>query len=178
MIKRIDFDYDEYHKRIRKNPCLFCSLASGAQKNPSEYFVYEDDFAAVILDRYPTQLGYCLVFPKVHYELVQLLDEQVFLHLQSIVLLTVKAISFAIDVERIYTACLGSQLLTPHIHYHIAPIPHGLPLEKQQWNSMDKSRGVIEYSPKVFNELANKIRIGFDRVKANYVSPSVPLDLS
>lgn len=159
MTERLSaFDYDGYYNRVLQSPCFLCSLAAHQRVTHHEYYVFEDEFAVVVLDRYPTQSGYCLVFPKQHVEQIFLLDERTFLRLQVIVHRTVKAVQLAMQAERVYTACLGSQLLTPHIHYHVVPIPPGLPLEKQQWEALDKSRGILQYSEEVLADIALKIK--------------------
>jgi len=158
------FEFDKYHKRIREGPCLFCSLANHDVDVTQEHYLYEDEFAIVVLDRYPTQYGYSLVFPRQHVEQIFLLDTETYLRLQAIVHKTVKAVQLATGAERVYTACLGSQLLSPHIHYHVVPIFPGLPLEDQQWNALDKSRGVLKYSEQTFSEVATKIMYAMKKI--------------
>ena len=45
--------------------CIFCKIIEG--KLPS-YKIYEDDLFIVILDKFPLNLGHCLVIPKFHVE--------------------------------------------------------------------------------------------------------------
>ena len=48
-----------------RDDCIFCKIIKG--ELPS-YKVYEDDEILVILDRFPSNLGECLVITKKHYE--------------------------------------------------------------------------------------------------------------
>lgn len=157
------FNFDKYYRFIKQNPCLFCSLASHTVDMTQEHYLYEDEFALVVLDKYPTQYGYSLVFPRQHLEHIHSLDIETYLQLQTTVHMTVRAVQLATGAERVYTACLGSQLLTPHIHYHVVPIPPGLSLEDQQWDALDKSRGV-KYSEQAFSEISHKITDAMGRL--------------
>lgn len=154
---RIEFDSDKYYKRIKSNKCLFCALGIHGIDESREYYLYENDYAMAVLDRYPTQYGYSLVFPKDHYEHIHLLDTKTYLKLQAVLHGMVKAVQIATGAERVYTACLGSQQLSPHIHYHVVPINSKLPLEEQQWNALDRQRGVLKISEKRLKDVANKI---------------------
>jgi len=156
-VTKVDFNFKSYHKTVQSSECIFCTLAKHSTAH-TEHYVYEDEFAFVVLDRYPTQYGYLLAAPKEHVEEIHLLETEYFLKLQSVIHLAVRGVQMAMGAERVYTACLGTKLLTPHIHYHIVPLPSDLALDDQQWNALDKSRGIIEYSEKQFSSIADRIR--------------------
>lgn len=163
--KKIPFNYDQYYERLSQKPCLFCSLNGERDSIENEHYLYEDEEVLVVLDKFPSQLGYSLVFPKIHVEYLHLMDFKDYYHLQEVVHNTTKAVQKATNAERVYVACLGSQLVSPHIHYHIVPLPSNMPLDDQQWNALDKSRGVIKYSNSLFSEIASAIRVEFEKNK-------------
>ncbi|MDR1638118.1 MAG: HIT domain-containing protein [Clostridiales bacterium] len=48
-----------------KEDCIFCKIISG---DIPSYKIYENDDVLVILDRFPTNQGECLVLTKEHYD--------------------------------------------------------------------------------------------------------------
>ena len=63
----------------------------------------------------------------------------------------------AVPTERLYVLSLGSQQGNRHVHWHVAPLPPGLPFEQQQLAALDTSR-CIELSPEEAEALAARIR--------------------
>ena len=121
--------------------------------------VCEDSHNIAFLSKYPTLPGYLLVCPKKHVEdfadelsLTAYLDVQVLIHKLS------KALKRAFDAERIYILALGSAQGNSHVHFHLAPLPKGVPYEKQQYHALMAENGVLNYSEAEFVELANRIR--------------------
>ena len=113
--------------------------------------VYEDAATIGFLTRYPTLLGHCLVAPKRHVEdWVHDLDETEYLALQQVVHRVALAVSAVVPTERMYSLSLRSQQGNAHLHWHIAPLPPGVPYDQQQhyalmaetasWTSMTTHR--------------------------------------
>ena len=121
--------------------------------------VYEDEFAVVFLNKYPTLLGYLLVCPKAHREQVTgdfELDE--YLRLQAIVFAASQALCAVLRVERVYILSLGSQQANAHVHWHVAPLPPGVPFEHQQFYALDAERaGVLILNSTETRELTERI---------------------
>ena len=62
------------------------------------------------------------------------------------------------DVERVYILSLGSQTGNRHIHWHVAPLPPGVPFEQQQFAALDAERaGVLAMDDPELAELARRI---------------------
>ena len=60
--------------------------------------------------------------------------------------------------ERVYIASLGSQQANRHVHWHVAPLPPGVPLEEQQFVAMDATKvGVVAMSEAEMADLAARI---------------------
>lgn len=63
-----------------------------------------------------------------------------------------------VDAERIYVLSLGSQQGNRHVHWHIAPLPHGVPFKQQQLEALNVENGILEISYEEMEELAGRIR--------------------
>jgi len=152
------FDIDAYVERSRNGPCFVCAMLAG---NPryQHHIIYEDDTAIAFLNKYPKLYGYTLVAPKAHREQVTgdfSVDE--YLGLQRIVYRVAEALRQVIPTERIYILSLGSQQGNRHVHWHIAPLPPGVPYEEQQMEALKFSRGILELSDGEMATLARRIR--------------------
>ena len=64
--------------------------------------------------------------------------------------------------ERLYILSLGSQARNRHVHWHLAPLPPGVPLERQQLAALDVDDG-LDLSEEELEELATRIRAEIDR---------------
>jgi len=131
--RRVDF---EAERRKLGNRCFICELLGG---NPEyrHHVVYEDDRTVAFLQRYQTLYGYVLVAPKEHREQVTgdfSLDE--YLELQTVVHRIGEAIRAVVPTERLYVLSLGSQQANRHVHWHLAPLPPGVPFEEQQYAAL------------------------------------------
>jgi diadenosine tetraphosphate (Ap4A) HIT family hydrolase len=140
MAERQRFDVASYIEQMKTRPCFICGLVSGdpAFAHP---IVYEDDFAIAFLNKYPPMLGYVLVCPKAHAEQatgdLSLPD---YLRLQGVIYRVSEALRRVLDVERVYILSLGSQAGNRHVHWHVAPLPPGVPAEQQQLAALDVER--------------------------------------
>ncbi|MGH2524915.1 MAG: HIT family protein, partial [Anaerolineales bacterium] len=128
----------------QRGPCFICETVAG---NP-EYrhdLVYEDDSAIVFLNKYPTLYGYVLVAPREHREQATsdfTVDE--YLSLQRLIYHVAEAVRQVVPTERIYLLTLGSQQGNRHVHWHIAPLPPGVPYEEQQGHALSMSTGILK----------------------------------
>jgi histidine triad (HIT) family protein len=144
MDERRPFDLDAYVKDIGTRPCFICELVAG---NPAyrHHIVAEDDETIVFLNKYPTLRGYCLVCPKEHVEdLAEGLTPDAYLALQGKVHRLSRALKRVFDAERIYVLSLGSQQANRHLHFHVVPLPKGVPLEQQQYHALMAENGVLD----------------------------------
>jgi diadenosine tetraphosphate (Ap4A) HIT family hydrolase len=141
-------DTAEYARRVRESRaegrCFVCRVVSGTHGH-SHQVIYEDAGTIVFLSRYPTLLGYCLVAPRRHVEdWVRGLDEAEFLALQRVVHRVARAVGAVVPTERMYCLSLGSQQGNAHLHWHIAPLPPGVPYERQQYYALMAENGVLD----------------------------------
>jgi diadenosine tetraphosphate (Ap4A) HIT family hydrolase len=78
--------------------------------------------------------------------------------LQRVVHRVGEAVRNAVPTERLYVTCLGSQQGNKHVHWHVAPLPPGVPFEQQQGAALSWKRGILDLSDDEMTELAESIR--------------------
>lgn len=158
MSKHQYVDIESYINRIQKGPCFICELVAG---NPEYYHhvIYEDETAVVFLNKFPILYGYTLIAPREHREQATgdlTLDE--YLALQRLIYRVAEALRQEVPTERMYILTLGSQQGNRHVHWHVAPLPPGVPFEKQQFEALTLENGVLELSDEEMSSLARRIR--------------------
>lgn len=162
--RRATLDLAEYSKRSQSNPCFICRVIDGTHHVPHE-IIYRDDNTIAMLNRFPTLLGYCLVAPIEHrVDVIRDFTETEYLQLQAVVREVGLAVSDAVPTERVYVMSLGSNQGNAHVHWHVAPLPPGVPYEEQQFKAlMLETNGYIELSRDEQRNLANEIRASLGR---------------
>jgi diadenosine tetraphosphate (Ap4A) HIT family hydrolase len=161
MPDRKPFDLAAYIQRIQNSPCFICGMIAG--RLGGNYVIYQDDRAIVFLNKYPMLYGYVLVAPVAHLEQATgdfTLKE--YLDLQAMVYRVAEAVRRTVAPERVYILSLGSQQGNRHVHWHIAPLPHGVPFEQQQLEALRVEHGVIDLSDAEMQALARSIRSNMD----------------
>lgn len=155
-------DIEAYERRVRSGPCFICALVAGDPDYDHER-VYEDEAHVAFLDAYPTLRGRVLVAPKRHVEhVVRDLDEDAFLRLLGVVRRVALAVERAVPTERTYLLSLGSQQGNAHLHWHVAPLPPGVPYERQQFRALMFESGVLPWTPAEAAELGAQIRAALE----------------
>ncbi|WP_434734207.1 HIT family protein (plasmid) [Rhizobium sp. YTUHZ044] len=157
MIDRQPFDLKTYVRDIATRPCFICGLI---ENDPAcfHHRIFEDDETIIFLSKYQTLPGYCLVCPREHREdLAQDMSTDEYLRLQEKVHLLSRALKSVFDAERIYVLSLGSRQANSHLHFHVVPLPAGLPLEKQQYHALMAEHGVLQMPENEMAEPARRI---------------------
>jgi diadenosine tetraphosphate (Ap4A) HIT family hydrolase len=158
MTRTKPFDEEAYVRRITTGPCFICEIIAG---NPDyrHHVIYEDEQAIVFLNKYPSLYGYVLVAPREHREQVTgdfSLDE--YLALQALIYRVGEAVRRVVAAERVYLLSLGSRQGNSHVHWHVAPLPPGIPFHRQQLAALDIRDGYLDLSDEEMAELASQIR--------------------
>lgn len=152
------FDAEQYDRRTREGPCFVCSILAG-HPDYSHHDVYEDADTIAFLARWPTLLGHCLVAPKRHVESwVFDLDENEFLGFQRVIRRVATALAASVPTERMYSLSLGSQQGNAHLHWHLVPLPPGVPSEQQQLRALSTEHGVLNVDNASQAALARTVR--------------------
>lgn len=166
------FDTAAYIKRSQEGPCFICELIGG--RNP-HHMIYEDETAVVFLSKYPSLYGYTLLAPREHREQATgdfTLEE--YLALQQLIYHVGEALRQVVPTERLYILTLGSQQGNRHVHWHLAPLPPGVPYEQQQTAALDNSKGTLAISDEEMASLAQAIRLELEKRDIRFSTSSFP----
>lgn len=154
---RVPYDTERYARRSQEGPCFVCAILAGERPH---HEVYEDVDTIAFLAKPATLLGYCIVAPKRHVEdWVLEMSEDEFLALQRVVRRVAGAVSEVVPTERMYSLSLGSKQGNAHLHWHVAPLPPGVPYSRQQYYALMAENGVLDLDDSARAELAREIRI-------------------
>jgi diadenosine tetraphosphate (Ap4A) HIT family hydrolase len=156
MNNRKSFDLDAYNQHIQNSPCFICELVAGRLNG--NHIIYQGKEYITFLNKYPMLYGYALVAPVDHKEQVTgdfSLEE--YLSLQRAVYQVAEAVRRTVETERVYILSLGSQQGNRHIHWHIAPLPYGVPFKQQQLEALTTGNGILEIPESEMAELAEHI---------------------
>jgi diadenosine tetraphosphate (Ap4A) HIT family hydrolase len=139
--------------------CFICELVAGTPG--FEHHVFHDDGRTIaFLNAFPTLYGQSIVAPREHREHVTgdfAPDE--YLALQEVVHRVGEALRRVVPTERLYVASLGSQQANRHVHWHLAPLPAGVPLERQQLAALAwETEGVLEIPQDELAALARRLQ--------------------
>ena len=149
-------DHDQVRERLAGR-CFICGLVAG-EPEFAHVIVYQDDTAIAFLSKYPTALGYTLVAPRSHREQVTGdFEPDEYLSLQRVIYRVGEALRRAVPTDRLYILSLGSQQANSHVHWHLVPVPPGLPLERQQYALLDR-REYLSLSDQEVGHLVRRIR--------------------
>jgi len=163
MVDRKSFDLDAYIERIQNSPCFICEMISGRLNG--NHIIYQDNTCIIFLNKYPVLYGYVLVAPIEHKEQVTgSLTVGEYLALQRMVYQTAEAVRKSVPAERIYILSLGSQQGNSHVHWHIAPLPYGVPFKEQQIEALRIENGILDISDDERENLARRIRQNMDLI--------------
>jgi diadenosine tetraphosphate (Ap4A) HIT family hydrolase len=156
--RQVPFKVGQYDRRSRGGPCFVCSILAG-HPDYTHHCIYEDGDTIAFLNRWPTLLGHCLVAPKRHVESwVHGLNENEHVALQRVVHRVAMALAASVPTERMYSLSLGSQQGNAHLHWHVAPLPPGVPYEQQQLRALSADQGVLDVDDTSQAALAQVIR--------------------
>lgn len=129
--------------------CIFCDVVSGKK---SAHVVYEDDTHMAILDKYPIQMGHCLVIPREHHEKIIDLPIEGVSSLFSKVPRVAQAVLQATGADGFNIGQNNGKAanqIIPHVHVHIIP-------RYEKTGNTWKRRMIA--SDKELDDLANRIR--------------------
>jgi diadenosine tetraphosphate (Ap4A) HIT family hydrolase len=155
--QRVAWDLEAYVARVRAG-CFVCELLAGESGYEHEV-VWRDEVGVAFLAKYPVAWGHVLVAPIEHREhAVGDFGVDEHLDLQRLVHRVGIALSAVVETERLYVLSLGSQQGNRHVHWHLVPLPPGVPYEDQQTELFDPDRGWHEFEPDALAALARALR--------------------
>ena len=149
-------ELDAYLGQARER-CFICAIASG--EDTGHHVVWEDETAIAFLNRFPTLEGYVVVAPREHREQVTGdFSVEEYLAVQHVVYGVAEGVRAALDPERVYILSLGSQAANAHVHWHVAPLPVGIPFEEQQLVALSWEHGILDLGDADMAALAERLR--------------------
>lgn len=135
---RVPFDAAGYEAQVRGGPCFVCAILDGTSAQP---VVHRDEVAVTVLADPGVVPGHALVAPVRHVEAVVAdLPVEDYLALQRRVHQVGEAVQATVPAERLYVLSLGSQQGNAHVHWHVVPLPPGVPYPDQQFGLFDLAR--------------------------------------
>ena len=144
---RRPFDRSAYETRVRTGPCFLCRLLRGAPDQPEEV-LHRDALAITFLSRPGVVPGHTLVAPVRHVEgVIADFTAEEYAALQRRVHEVGTAVDAVVPNERMYVLSLGSQQGNAHVHWHVVPLPPGVPYEEQQLGLFDLARHGVPARP-------------------------------
>jgi diadenosine tetraphosphate (Ap4A) HIT family hydrolase len=153
---RVPLDIEAYIRRVR-SACFICELLAGNPDYPHDV-AYRGPEAIVFMVKFPWLLGHVLVAPVRHRErVVGDFEADEYLALQRVIHVAGTALTELVPTERLYLLSLGSQQGNRHVHWHLAPLPPGVPYERQQLEALSGERGYLDVPPGVQADLAARL---------------------
>lgn len=146
--------------------CFICELADEATTPEHETVAYRDEHCLVFFPPWQRLYGYCLLSPTRHVtEVVSSFTEDDYLALQRRVHRLGRVLTQITPTERLYVYSFGSMQGVAHVHWHIAPLPPGVPFHEQQFAAVDKP-DYLKIPRAELQELARKIGDGMTALTA------------
>jgi diadenosine tetraphosphate (Ap4A) HIT family hydrolase len=150
-------DMEAMHHGFRTQSCFICKLVDGDDELP-RYISYEDERTVAFLDYYPRAYGYTLVAPKEHREQVTGdFTMEKYIDVQRLVYQVSEAVREEVGAERMYIFTFGSNQGNSHVHWHVVPLPPGVPYEDQQAEWASWGMGVLKIPQEEMASLAARI---------------------
>jgi len=158
---RVPFDLSDYERRVREDAsagrCFICSIVSGERDD--HLVLFRDEQCIAFLDKFPTLLGYSLLAPLEHRtDVIGSFGEEQYVELQRRVHHLGRAVSACVPTERLYVMSMGSRQGNAHVHWHVAPLPPGVPYREQQFAALMHEKGCLDIPEADLADLARRIR--------------------
>jgi histidine triad (HIT) family protein/ATP adenylyltransferase len=154
---RRPWDLEAYRARAQA-ACFICELLAG-RPGYEHHMIHRDEVGVAFLARYPVTEGHVLVAPVDHREeVVEDVDEERYVALQRLVHRVGRAVAAVVPHERMYVLSFGSQAANAHVHWHVVPLPPGLPYEEQQAAFVEAAAGWLAFAEGDLAELAGRVR--------------------
>ncbi|GGP82921.1 HIT family protein [Saccharothrix coeruleofusca] len=155
-VNRVPWDEDAYLELVRR-ACFICEVLADNPDYP-HHVAHRDERAIVFLSKFPFMRGHVLVAPVDHHEhVIGDFPVEEYLELQRVVHAVGQALPRLVPTERLYVLSLGSQQGNRHVHWHLAPLPPGVPYERQQIAAFSADHGYLEIPPEEMAALATAL---------------------
>ncbi|MEU5691437.1 HIT family protein [Actinosynnema sp. NPDC020468] len=154
---RAPWDLDDYLELARR-ACFVCEVVRDNPEYP-HHVVHRTDEHLVFLSRFPVLWGHLLVVPTGHREhVVDDFTEDEYVRLHRLVHRVGRALTSVVPTERLYVLSFGSAQANRHVHWHVAPLPPGVPYPDQQAGAFAADKGFLRASEEELADLAAELR--------------------
>lgn len=154
--ERRAWDVPAYLDHARR-ACFVCELVAGTPGYEHEV-VWRDGDGLVFVAKYPALWGHLLVVPLRHREhVIGDFAPDEYVALQRLVHRAGLALAAVVPAERLYVLSLGSQQANRHVHWHVVPLPPGVPYPEQQVALFAEERGWVRFDPADLGTLARAV---------------------
>jgi histidine triad (HIT) family protein/ATP adenylyltransferase len=156
-LPRRPMDAATYERRAREGPCFVCEVLAGNPRYPGET-VWAGDDAVAFLASYNTLLGHTLVAPRVPPGAGDRRLRGRGVSGPAAARLPRRRGAPARAAHR--TAPHhepGQPVGNQHVHWHVAPLPPGVPYDEQQFAAFSWDRGVLDLPEAARAALARRI---------------------
>jgi histidine triad (HIT) family protein len=106
---------------MNETNCLFCEIIS--EKIPSKR-IYEDDICIGILDIFPVSKGHSLIIPRIHFNTIEDIPDNILKHLILVVKQLGKIIHNKLEIDGyniLQNNFVAAGQVINHFHIHIIP---------------------------------------------------------
>jgi diadenosine tetraphosphate (Ap4A) HIT family hydrolase len=154
----LPFDVAAYERRVQTGNCFVCGIARG-ERSDEQHIIYREDQHIAFLSQYAAQRGYSLVAPIDHREnVIADFTRDEYTEIQLVIHRLGLALSSVVPTERLYVLSLGSQQGNSHVHWHVVPLPPGVPYGQQQFGALMLERaGYLDVSDDDQRTLATEL---------------------
>ena len=140
--------------------CFICDIVAAGTSAEHETVAYRDEECVVFLPAKPRVYGYCLLAPLRHAtQVISDFTKDEYLALQERIHRLGRVLSDLTPTERLYVFSFGSMQGVSHVHWHVAPLPPGVPFRDQQFAAVDKPEYLVIPSGDL-DKLAQAISVG------------------
>lgn len=123
MTEDLPLDELSTKRAVNREECDFCAVVNG--KVP-RYIVFQDQVSLAFLDRKPVFLGHCLLIPKVHYETISDIPDDLVGSIFRNAKLLARGVQIGLDSAGTFMAINNKvSQSVPHLHIHVVPRRYG-----------------------------------------------------
>lgn len=113
-----------YITGVKEGGCVFCAISASPEHDAAHHVLYRDAHCFVVMNKYPYTPGHFMVIPHAHVADLEILETEVWLHMNKIAQLGVRALK-AFGARGVNMGInLGQEAgagIPEHLHLHLVP---------------------------------------------------------
>jgi len=116
---------DEYINNKKIDGCVFCHISTHSQEDENLHVLHRDEYCFIVMNRYPYTPGHFMIIPHKHTDKLEELDEEIWLHINSLAQKSVKMLKDILNAQGVNIGMnlgiAGGAGIAEHIHMHLVP---------------------------------------------------------